>query len=429
MDLVELMKKEIFALHLTDKRDIQNHIYQRIGEIFEYDPYWKFASVLEQYKKAKQKIDVHNVTNFYEVCFNLAPMAVELFKAFDIEAREDGNVGHSFVVTTIDGKDYTFDLTQDYEDLMRIKFGLKILYHYDSPSHNDNRKYKHTEAKLNLIKQKLEQSMTKLSKDEYIFQVYQTIEKILDFFEPENVDIVSGVEFINYLLKYFIGKNYISCNARFYNRENNSFVEVYSILVNGNVYYFTYQKMDKKYVFQNAKEEEVQVILNHYIPDKSGNLILLEGQQGYLKYKKLEDKVKKVKKQLHLLTTKLSFDEYIYEAFKTIEKIMVFDKTDKDNFTSGVECVQYLLRLFVGEKDVTDSICFYNQKNKSFSEVFTICVNRQIHYFAYELVEESYKLLEVTAEYINNTLVDIPNELKDETYAKRKSIYLKQSYL
>lgn len=428
MDLVELMKKEIFSLYLVDKRDIQNHIYQRIGEIFEYDPYWKFASVLEQYKKAKQKIDPHNVTDFYYVCFNLAPMMIELLKEFDIEAREDGNVGHSFVVTTIDGEDYMFDLTQDYEDFMRIKFGLKVRYHYDSPSHNDNRKYKNTEEKLSLIKQKLELSKTKLNKDEYIYQVFQTIEKILSFFEPENVDIVSGVEFINYLLKYFIGKNFISCNTRFYNRNENSFVEVYSILANGNMYYFIYQKKQEKYLLQEASKEDVKIILNNYIPDKSGNLILLEGQKGYLKYKKLEDKVRKVKKQLHLLTAKLSLEEYIYEAFKTIEKIMVFDETNRDDFTSGFECLQYLLRLFVGEKDVTDSICFYNQKNKSFSEVFTISVNGMNHYFVYEFVEEKYRLVETTMEYIN-TLIDIPNELKGETLEKRKSIYLKQSYL
>ena len=75
-DLVELIKTELNFLNLVDKKDIQNHIYHRIGEIFEYNPYWKFASVLEQYKIAKRKIDVHNVTDFYAVCFELAPMAV-----------------------------------------------------------------------------------------------------------------------------------------------------------------------------------------------------------------------------------------------------------------------------------------------------------------------------------------------------------------
>lgn len=200
MNLVELMKKEISLLHLTDKRDIQNHLYQRLGEIFEYDPYWKFASVLEQYKIAKEKIDIHNVKKFKWVCFNLAPMMVNLFNEFDIDAKEDGNVGHSFVVTTIEDEKYMFDLTQDFEDLMRIKYGLKIRYYKDSPRKNDSRKYKNTEVNLLNIKNKLDSLRVKLNKDEYVFEVYKTVEKIIVFFNPLNADIISRTEFIKYLL-------------------------------------------------------------------------------------------------------------------------------------------------------------------------------------------------------------------------------------
>lgn len=398
MDLVALMKKEIAELHLVDKRDIQNHLYQRIGELFEYDPYWKFASVLEQYKIANRKIDVHNVTNFYAVCFAIAPMAIKLLKEFGISAREEGNVGHAYVVTTIDGKDYKFDLTKGFEDFMRIKFGLKIQYHYDSPSHNDNRKYKNTEKGLYQIKKKLQSLMPKMDKDEYIYQVFLTINKILTFYEPDNVDIVTGVEFVNYLLKDFIGENYLVGNTRFFNQENWTFVEVYSIIVKGKIHYFLYQKIEKKYELFETTEEKIKEIIDNYKPDNAGNLIVLKGQPSYLKFKKIEEPLRKLKKELRVLANKYNEEEYIYQTFKAIQKIIVsFAEEDRT-----VEMLDYLIRYLIGENQSLDCTRFVDSKSQELIEFYFLSVNGFPHYFFYQKINGKYELFETSENYVRN---------------------------
>lgn len=399
MDLVELMRKEIQALHLSDKRDIQNHLYQRIGELFEYDPYWKFASLLEQYKIAKQKIDIHNVTNFYCVCFSIAPMSIKLLNEFGIEAREEGNAGHAYVVTTIDGNDYKFDLTKGFEDFMKIKFGLKIHYHYDSPSHNDNRKYKNTEKGLYLIKQKLQSLMSKMDKDEYVYQVFLTISKILSFYEPDNVGIVTGIEFVNYLLKDFIGENYLPCNTRFFNQKDWSFVEVYSIIVKGEMHYFLYQKSGKKYDLVESTEEKIKEIINNYKPDNTENLILLKGNPNYLKFKKIEEPLRKVKKELRLLTAKLNEGDYIYQTFKAIQKVLTFFETNY-SAEEDIEMLHYLIRYFIGESYPIDYTRFIDQKDKDLVELYSLNKNGILHYFLYQKVEGKYELFETDENYI-----------------------------
>ncbi len=426
MNLVELMKKEISELNLIDKKDIQNHLYQRMGEIFEYDPYWKFSSVLEQYKIGTEEVDIYNIKNFYKVCFVWAKIAISLFKEFDIEAREEGPAGHSYVVTTIDNKDYQFDLMKEYDDIMRIKFGLKIHYHYNSPSNNDNRKYKNTNKRLCLIKQKLQMSLSEVDKEESIYHIFKTIQQILAFFEPDNVDIVSGVSFINYLLKYFIGNNYMPCNTRFYNKDNKKLVEIYSFIVKGKMYYYIYEKINNKYILSEGNEEKVREIINTFIPDKAGNLYLLkeqfnylknktsenEKQPKYLKYKNMEQKIKTIKSELRLLTYQLSLDEYIYQVLKTIENMLPFFELDRENIEDGAECIQYLFEIFIGIKNIPDCIRFFDTKSMAFAEVLSIPVNGKFYTFFYKKIKGQYKFLEST--------IDTPN-LDFNNYITEKS--------
>ncbi len=426
MDLVELIKTELNFLNLVDKKDIQNHIYHRIGEIFEYNPYWKFASVLEQYKIAKRKIDVHNVTDFYAVCFELAPMAVELFQEFGIEAREDGNAGHAYVVTKIEDQEYKFDLTKDFEDFMRIKFGLEIHYSYDSPSHNDNRKYKNTEVSLHRIKQKLQQQMIKMDKDEYVFSVFQTIEKILAFFEPENVGIVSGVEFINYLLKFFIGENYLPCNTRFYDKQSDTMVELYSLIVKGKMRYFVYKKDTERFQLLETMEPYVKSITQNYRPDKKENLFFLNAQSNYLKYKNLDDQVRKTRKELKSIASNLNIEEYIYTVFKAIENILPTYSSSEYDIESGVKCIQYLLGIFIGDNFVPCHNRFFDKKNKCFSEIFYIKVNNVLHSFVYQKQKDKY----IFVENSNNIEINfIPNREMDLTLTKKQTIYYRNKIL
>lgn len=428
MDLVELMKSEVASLKLKDKRDIQNHIYQRIGEIFEYNPYWKFASVLEQYRIAKHKVDVHNVTYFYIVCFELAPMAIELFKEFGIDAREEGNVGHVYVVTKIDGKEYKFDLTKDFEDFMRIKFGLKMHYHYDSPSKNDNRKYRNTEISLLRIKQKLQPQITNIDKDEYVFLVFQTIEKILAFFEPENVGIVSGVEFINYLLKFFIGKNYLPCNIRFYDKESSTLVEVYSIIVKGKMRYFVYKKENEKYQLLDVTEEYIKKIIKNYKPEKKENMLFLETQSNYLKYKNLDEQVRKTRKELKILTSKLNTEEYVYYVFQSIEKIFPMYEASADDIKDGLKCIHYLLEIFIGENFVPYHTRFFDQKSKDFAEIYYVNVNGIVHSFVYQKQKDKYNFLEIPSNAIGNTTNFVLNKEEELILMQKPTAYYNMPY-
>lgn len=398
MDLVALMKQEIALLHLKDKKDIQNHLYQRVGEIFEYEPYWKFASVLEQYKIAKQKIDVHNVTNFYGVCFDLAPMFINLCKEFAIEAREEGNAGHAYVVTSIDGKDYQFDLTKGFEDFMRIKFGLKMHYYYDSPSQNDNRKYKNTEKGLEQIKQKLQALMPRLDKDEYVYQVFLTINKILAFYEPENVGIVTGVEFVNYLLKYFISEKYLPCNTRFFNQKEYSFTEVYSFIVKGKMHYFLYQKVGEKYQLLETTEEKVKNIMENSKPDKKENLILLKGQPNYLKFKKMEETLKKAKKELKSLMSNFNEEEYIYQNLIAIQNIVASLNISDSN----IEMIQYFIHYFIGDRYPLDCTHFRNPQSNDLCYLYSFKVNDNFHYFLYQKRIEKYELVEISGKDIQS---------------------------
>lgn len=205
------------------------------------------------------------------------------------------------------------------------------------------------------------------------------------------------------------------CNTCFYNKGDNSYHEVYSILVNGDIYYFLDEFENKKYIFKNVNKEKIENIISNYIPEKDGNVMLLKGQKGYLKYKEIEYNVKKVKKQLHILTRKLSYEEYIYEAFKTIEKILLTEKNYTSDFKSGIECLDYLLRLFIGGYDNIEKKFLRNINDNSHAEVFVLSVNGIFYYFIYELINNQDNFREISKDYIDsnyNTILDEQNILK-----------------
>ncbi len=279
MNLLEKLREEIRVLGLNKKEDIKDYLYRRTGEIFNYDSVYELGDGIDRLKLKKMPIDIRNIKTFNIICFQWAKMFKDLLLAFDIDAKYIDVGGHAFVEVYLDGKIFKEDLMKNYDDLMRVKFSLDIYKRYKIFNKETNKEEFYKELKndkknqkikmqevLELIKVELKEIKSNFSLDleKYIYLVFKTIEKIMNF-PRTNIGYSSGVAFINNLLKTFIHESYNSYCAEIFNKDKRIFIEVYAIMLRNKIHYFTYRMNDDGfYVFHEENEEMIDFYLKSY---------------------------------------------------------------------------------------------------------------------------------------------------------------------
>ena len=283
MNLLAMMKQEVSELHLTDKLEIAYYLYMRTGQLFEYDPLWGLADSLELYKIKNKQIDIENITDRYLVCFTWSNLFKALLKSFSIEAFIKSDSSHAYVIVTISDKNYSFDLTKDYEDLMLIKFGF--------PSKNNHEivngkvleesifgSVENHEQELHLKNAKKYFEMKKvefhMSEEDYIYILFKWLEKNICSLCSKAGD-VSGNAYVRYVLKFMLGEEYKPHYAKFYNKSTRYFFRVYSIERAGKTYFFSTQSSENgDFAFKEIKSiKEIRFYLSAYSVDKPYNLV------------------------------------------------------------------------------------------------------------------------------------------------------------
>lgn len=279
MNLLEILSKEIENLKLKNKYFIARYIYIRLGELFNYDPLYIFGNEKEKEFIKNKRINIHNVTDFNLTCMAWSHMYVELLKVFQIEAEVIKNDIHAAVVILIDNKKFLADLTNANEDITNIKFGLPIKNFYQIYKNQNEKEFEFekiddelytkgikAEEVLTQLKQELQFIRRKLNKERYDYFIFKLLEKIMNFERP-NVGFVSGVTYINNLIKDLSSNDTELIKNHFINKENENFIEVFKLITSLNNYYFVYQKNNKGfYELHEQPEEKIKILLRtHYL--------------------------------------------------------------------------------------------------------------------------------------------------------------------
>lgn len=286
MNLIETLNKEVIDQNLSNKLDIARYIYKRTGTLFKYDPMWYFATLEEKETIKNKHIDTLNVTDYNITSYSWANMYNELLRNFGIVSRVKsvdaklydtntksyyfGNIG-SNVEVLIDGQVYIADLTKNLNDLVGLKFGLPTNYNCrtnfeiqkESISNLEN--IKHNE-KVSKLKQMLEiiKKQEHLNEEEYNYQVYRAIENNIDFSRP-NIGFAEGKVYTDLLLKTMIGDYYIPNNICFFDKNNDRYMSVYVVPVNGTNQYFSYEKGPSGlYKFNDIPKETIDFYFQNY---------------------------------------------------------------------------------------------------------------------------------------------------------------------
>ncbi len=272
MDLLQLFQREMDSQQINKKLEIARYLYIRTGEIFEYDPFYAFASVEEAKQISEKRLDMRKITDFRITCTSWSYLYVDLLKAFHISAEVVERNGHAYVVIFIDKKTFLADLTNDNEDLMRIKFKLKTIFQrqiapeapkvessFDIIDEKIYRRGRKTEEGIYNVKRYLKELKTKLPKEtvreDYAYVVFKTIEQMLPSYKIDNIGIVSGTKFIEHLLLEF-EVDYPFSFKRLYDRKTGNCSHIYIIKHNGKEHFFSYDKQNNLFVFQEKLKEE-----------------------------------------------------------------------------------------------------------------------------------------------------------------------------
>lgn len=267
MNLVEKFKQEIQELNLKEPYEIAYFLYIRTGEIFEYNPLWEIASDKEATKIFKERIDIYCVQQFKIVCSSWAYLYKDLLEAFKIHAQIVGK-NHVKVIFWINQIEYVADMTKNYEDLWRIKFGLPLLHFHpkDKEVIEDkklDKKIKYDKGiqiveVLKIIRQELE--YVKIG--EYPYQLCKIMETIMQF-QRKNVEYVSGREWLEFA---FTELDYPLEYARFFDKRKHIYFNVYQIFDEKNFpHYFAYQRMPNDYFeFHEIEKNTLYENLSQY---------------------------------------------------------------------------------------------------------------------------------------------------------------------
>lgn len=274
MNLLELLREELSQKNIVDKVLIARYIYIQMGELFEYDPSYDVANRKLQEELKIKKLDPKHITDFNIICYSWSDLYANLLREFGIDAKDVPGIGHHFVEYRIDNKDYYADLTLDYNDIFRIKFGLATVNNYpiNTPEEKRNkivaewdqkigyRKNMKTETVLEMLKQELQAKYPNLQ--EYTLNVYKVIEYILNV--PRNyVRPMSGRKYIYHLLKFFLGEEHSVHTSKFYNIDSNIYIQAYRLQLLEKEYFYIYQKEGKQYYkFHEVPEKTIKFLLN-----------------------------------------------------------------------------------------------------------------------------------------------------------------------
>lgn len=284
MNLLQLLQKEIKFKKVNSKLEIARYLYIRTGEIFEYNPFYAFANFKEAEKISQKRLDMKNITDFFITCTSWAYLYVDLLCAFHIPATVVETKTHAYVKIFLEGKVFLADLTNENEDLMRIKFKLKTLFQrqiapvapkvetsFDEMDDRMYRKDRKTETGIQNIKTYLKKLKPKFpketEKEDYLYVVFKTVEQMLPSYEVENIGVVSGTKFIEYLLSEF-EVEYPFSFMRIYDRKTNECSQIYMIKRKGKEHFFSYNIHNGIFALREQTKEE---ILNM---ETSSNLIL-----------------------------------------------------------------------------------------------------------------------------------------------------------
>ncbi len=291
MNLLQQMKKEIHQLNLKSKEEIAYFLYVRTGELFYYDPHYLFGTNEEKRDLEQNRVDIQNVYDFNIICCSWAHLYATLLHTFHIQAKVIENEYHSYVEFTIKDQEYIADITTGNMDINEIKFGKKIqnfglkknksLFSQDQL--NEKIHYKKgidSERIIETILKRLQEKATNF--EDYLFQVYKSLETILN--ARVNKDFMSGTTFIHHFLKQAFGEDYPISYARFFENEEEVYIEVYSIFIDSQFLFFAYQKQeDHSYQFHQISMKELQRIkMNAY----TQNLARLTLQKKLEKFEK-----------------------------------------------------------------------------------------------------------------------------------------------
>lgn len=302
MNLLALARQDVEKYSLKSKLEIAYYLYIKTGQIFKYNPAFKFMDEKECEKAKQERINILNVENFDIICFSWAHAYIDLLKCFGIEAKIGGNNQHAFVEMVIDGEAYQADLTKNGGEIALIKMGLRPL-HFNQVVNGEiidssigkvakmsqsfcekgilskellmeiNQKERALHYINTIFNQKAKNS--KEANEEYTFCVYREIAKIMN--NPEfKLGYVSGRTMIYFLLEKYIGVHYKPNFTHFYNKDKTSFIEIYTVVREGIPYYFAYQEnLNGMYELQEVPALYVECLTNTYMADHINNLVIL----------------------------------------------------------------------------------------------------------------------------------------------------------
>lgn len=274
-DLLALLDKELKEKNITDKEVIKDYLYQRCGQIFKVDPKGAFCTPEERKVLNEQRIDIRNVTTVYLNCYSWSYAFVDLLKAKNIPAkvciieREDGRT-HAYVEAYIKGNTYLLDLYGCYEDIMRIKFNFEPRFNQQITNNhfNNKRQIEQKESFMDKFFTEAKKSIEKIkkncsTKEEFVYQSFKMIESIMNssLCEENNIDYITGIQFIRTLLRQFVGRHDMPKNMHHIDKKEGIFMELYSLnKCGGRVQtYFVYQELEiGNYKLREVTKEYVE---------------------------------------------------------------------------------------------------------------------------------------------------------------------------
>lgn len=251
MNLLDVLSTEINQLNLSEPYAIARYIYVRTGELFNYNPVYIFASEKQRDILKKLRVDIENVQDFNIICYSWAPMYVDLLRSFNINAKVIKNDRHAAVIIEIDGIEFFADLTSFNQDITRIKFGMEIKNFYQITTESEY-SFHQIDQSIYTKSIKLEEVLfqmrcecqcikSELTLEKYNYFTFKMIEGIMNFDRP-NVGFVSGVTFINELLKVVFDDCNISYYKYFFDIEKKVFIKLYAFSAGERLDYFTYEQ-------------------------------------------------------------------------------------------------------------------------------------------------------------------------------------------
>ncbi len=292
MNLLERLRTEIRQLKINNPYTIARYIYIRTGELFNYDPVYIFVGEKEREILKNWHVDIENVQGFNIICYSWAYMYVDLLSAFNIPAKVIQNDMHAGVIIEIDGRNFIADLTSRNQDITRIKFGMEIKNFYQISA----KEYSFCQIDQNIYtkKIKLEEVLLQMHREcqfiksglpleKYNYFTFKMIERIMNFDRP-NVGFVSGVTFINELLKDVFNDCNISYYKYFFDIEKRIFIKLYAFSTGERLNYFTYEQHQEALCnLHQITGEEIELYPSMY---SLGNEVDMNRNAFHLAYNK-----------------------------------------------------------------------------------------------------------------------------------------------